>query len=395
MNTVSQLKGPVCEASGSNPPIEGRSKAIERRLNSIASSNVFQALTAELAKQDAEREAKRQAKAEEARKLRQERAAARAVELAPKREERRRQMEAKRAQREEEARQRRQARKEERQLKAQQKEQERETRRLERQTKKAAETQKVKRPPKPVQKKPAAGARTTRTTERKEPVINLPALLALSRQHEGKTLYPPRPFERRVNPGNPRWAGYRPRWLREAEKTTAIHPTDFHYYREYVHCMSQAQCAAFLRVQTATVASWEAGLAPIPYAAYIALRLVADIEYLPHQIKEWACWEIIPDGEDKGLLYNRQTGRMFSAMELNLFPYVQQAAAIAVKKSNELEQRMADLEAENERLRRLLDQDVITQELTALQGQIAALVDKARTTVVIDQFSLNTVKEPR
>lgn len=383
----------MCAASGSNPQADGRSKEIERRLNSIAATGIFQALTAELAKQDAEREAKRQAKADAARMRRKERIAAASAAKAPERERRRRDAEERKAQRETEALKRKQAR----EALRRQKEQERERVRLERKARAIARPkttpQKKSKPTPPPVKTQKKGAR-----EQKDLRPNLPALLALSRQHEGQTIYPQRPFDRRVNPGNPRWAGYRPRWLREAEKTVAIHPTDFHYHREYVHCMSQAQCAAFLRVQAATVARWEAGLEPIPYSAYIALRLVADLEYLPHQVKEWASWEIIPDGEEKGLLYNRQTGRMFSTVELNLFPYVQQAAAIAVKKSNELEQRMAELEAENERLRRLLDQDTITQELTALQGQIAALVDKARTTVVIDQFPLcntTTVKEPR
>lgn len=303
MDLDSQRQGPACAASGSNPPAEGRSKAIERRLNSIASTNIFQALTAELARQDAEKEAKRQAKAEAARKQREERAAATAAMKAVEREERRREADARKARREAEAQQKKQAREEKKRLKAQLNEQERERKHRERQAKNALTKSTAKPQQKPVKKSPLKprpeNSPAGGTVEQNKPTLNLPALLALSRQHEDKTIYPKRPFDRRVNPGNPRWAGYRPRWLREAEKSVAIHPTDFHYYREYVHCMSQAQCAAFLRVQAATVARWEAGLEPIPYSAYIALRLVADLEYLPHQVKEWASWrqKTIASGE--------------------------------------------------------------------------------------------------
>lgn len=205
---------------------------------------------------------------------------------------------------------------------------------------------------------------------------------------EAATHYPAQPFDKRVNPDNPRWAGYRPRWLQEAEQPVTIAPIAFTQLRAWTLCMSLAQCAAFLRVEAADIEQWEAGTAPIPYAAYIALRLDVDLEYLPHQIKAWADWKIIEGGAHIGMLMNRKTGVMYAEGEINALSFTATAAVRAKdraeKESEKLRRRLDAMNAENTRLRQLFNEEGVTQELRQMQERMAALLASIGTAEVFD-----------
>lgn len=200
--------------------------------------------------------------------------------------------------------------------------------------------------------------------------------------------YPAHEFDRRVNPENPRWAGYRPRWLREAEMQATVEPLAFKQLRAWTLCMSFEQCAAFLRVDASEIEQWEAGTAPIPYAAFIALRLAVNIEYLPHQVKAWADWWIIPDGEHVGMLMNRKTGAMFSEPEINALSHTVAAANRAKdraeKENASLHEQVARLTTENTRLRQLFNEDGVTKELRQMQERMATLLVSIGTAEIID-----------
>lgn len=128
--------------------------------------------------------------------------------------------------------------------------------------------------------------------------------------------------------------------------------------------------------------------APIPYAAYIALRLVADIEYLPHQVKAWADWWIIPDGVHVGMLMNRRTGAMYSENEIAALWLTEQIDAKAKRHAEqenaELREQVATLTAENTRLRQLFNAQGVTQELRQMQERMAALLASIGTAEVFD-----------
>lgn len=214
-----------------------------------------------------------------------------------------------------------------------------------------------------------------------------------------ETHYPAHEFDRRVNPANPRWAGYRPRWLREAEQPVIIAPLAFKQYRAYVLCMSIQQCAAFLRVKASDINKWEAGTKPIPYAAYIALRLVADIEYLPHQVKAWADWWIIPDGVHVGMLMNRRTGAMYSENEIAALWLTGQIDAKAKRHAEqenaELREQVATLTAENTRLRQLFNAQGVTQELRQMRERMITLLASIGTAEIIDYAPAKANKKRR
>lgn len=202
------------------------------------------------------------------------------------------------------------------------------------------------------------------------------------------THYAAHEFDRRVNPSNPRWVGYRPRWMLEAEQPASIAPITFKQLRAWTLCMSAAQCAAFLRVDVAEIEQWEDGTAPIPYAAFIALRLAVDIEYLPHQVKAWEDWRIIPDGVHVGMLINRKTGAMYSETEINALSHTAAAAnrakERAEKENAKLREQLDYLTAENTRLRQLFIEEGITKELRQMHGRMAALLASIATAEITD-----------
>lgn len=210
----------------------------------------------------------------------------------------------------------------------------------------------------------------------------------MTNQATPETHYPAHEFDKRVNPDNPRWAGYRPRWLREAEQPVTIAPIAFKQLRAWTLCMSLSQCAAFLRVETAEIEQWEAGTMSIPYAAYIALRLAVDLEYLPHQVKAWADWQIIPDGVHVGMLYHRKTGAMYSESEIGGMWLTEQLATKAKnraeKENAELREQVARLTAENTVIRQLFNEQGVTQELRQMQERMASLLASIGTAEVFD-----------
>jgi len=208
---------------------------------------------------------------------------------------------------------------------------------------------------------------------------------ATNARRQGKdTIYPAQAFDSRVNAGNPNWAGFRPRWLMEAEKTVRIAPVNFQHYRAHVHCMTLEQCAAFLRVDVASVSKWEAGLEPIFYAAYLALRMAAELQYLPHQIEEWATWKIIDAGPHVGLLHDSRTGEMFSMGEISTMRYAYAQASSILQENQKLKELIAGLQAETERLRGLRQIDGVTSELQAMQERLGTLLDDLNSGAKID-----------
>jgi hypothetical protein len=213
---------------------------------------------------------------------------------------------------------------------------------------------------------------------------SLPVSASEARRQGKDTVYPPKVFNNRINAKNPRWAGYRPRWLRESEKTVRISPAEFQHYRAHVHCMTVAQCAAFLRVDAATVAKWETGLDDIPYAAYMTLRFATELEYLPHEIKGWADFEIIGAGPDVGKLLDRRTGEMVSRAEITTIRYVYASASQILTENLELKRQITALVAETKRLRGLRQMDGVSRELQAMQERMSALLDNINEGVALD-----------
>lgn len=176
-----------------------------------------------------------------------------------------------------------------------------------------------------------------------------------------------------------------PPWMEQAEEWSEITPERFVELRKLMLQLKAEQCAALLRVHVSTVWRWESGEVPVPFAAYMALRLLLDVRYLPHQVKEWDGWQIINAGVDVGMLHDsRQTGTMVSPADIRAARYVKGERDAWQRKAEKAEARAADLEAENTRLRKLYQAQGITRELRQMHERIGTLLEGVGTADLIE-----------
>lgn len=183
-----------------------------------------------------------------------------------------------------------------------------------------------------------------------------------------------------------------PPWMEDAETWPEITPLRFMELRKLMLHLNAVQCAALLRVHVSTVWRWEKGDFPIPFAAYMSLRLLLDVRFLPHQVKEWEGWQIINAGPDAGMLYDSQkSGEMFAPADLRTIRYVRGERDAWKRCAEEAEARAADLEAENTRLRQMFQAQGVTAELRKMQEQfdplhekLTAMIDSIATAEIID-----------
>lgn len=184
-----------------------------------------------------------------------------------------------------------------------------------------------------------------------------------------------------------------PPWMEQAEEWPEITPDRFLELRKMMLQLKAAQCAALLRVNVTTVWRWESGALPVPFAAYMALRLLLDVRYLPHQVKAWDGWKIINAGPDVGKLYDsKNTGEMFSPPEIRASRWVKGERDAWQRRAEKAEARTAELEAENTRLRQLFNEQGVTAELRQMQDKLAAMLDTIGTAEIIDYKPAATVQ---
>lgn len=196
-------------------------------------------------------------------------------------------------------------------------------------------------------------------------------------------------IDRRIRKGHGEM--HLPPWMQQAEEWPQITPERFKELRKLMLQLKAAQCAALLRVNVTTVWRWESGALPVPFAAYMALRLLLDVRYLPHQVKAWDGWRIINTGPDVGMLYDaKTTGEMFSPAELRASRWVKGERDAWQRRAEKAEAKAAELEAENTRLRKLYQTQGVTRELRQMHERIGALLEGVATADLIE-FNSPTV----
>lgn len=187
-----------------------------------------------------------------------------------------------------------------------------------------------------------------------------------------------------------------PPWMEQAEEWPEITPERFIELRKLMLQLKAAQAAALLRVHVSTVWRWENGSIQIPFAAYMALRLLLDVRYLPHQVKEWDGWQIINAGVDVGMLHDsKKTGEMFSPSDLRASRWVKGERDAWKSKAEKAEAKAADLEAENTRLRKLYQTQGVTRELRKMHERIGTLLEGVGTADLIEFNSPAPGVQPR
>ncbi len=168
---------------------------------------------------------------------------------------------------------------------------------------------------------------------------------------------------------NEAFPGYHPQWV-QMSQMRKISPKLFAIFRENLH-MSQEQCAAFLRVAHSTVAAWERGSRPVPFACFELLRVIQESVAFKMSHPEWDGWFI----SNNGNLVSPDVGCSFSPGELNVMSFQRNDLSWMRGEIARLKSELnAAIEANNQLRQMFLSQGVV-EELVAMKNRLNALVE--------------------
>jgi hypothetical protein len=171
-------------------------------------------------------------------------------------------------------------------------------------------------------------------------------------------------------------------WVMKPQGVTAA---DFKNWREYSMLMSPEQLGALVRVNERTIRNWENGTSEIPFAMWWVMHsTLQDPEYFLTR----------PGFHDFYIGYDRDRGEAtlcsYTWPDIKCTPtdlYFQRAAASEVGTLRyQLEQKdkeIAELTAQNTKLRQMLKEGTVAAELTAMHEHIGTLLKKMHTADVL------------
>ena len=176
---------------------------------------------------------------------------------------------------------------------------------------------------------------------------------------------------------NKAFPGHHPQWVCRSQMR-AITPENFTYIR-IVMRMTTEQCAAYLRVSTSTILSWEAGRSPVPFMAFELLRVVSESTSFKLSHPEWDGWFI----SDNGHLVSPDVGNSFSPGELNVMSFQRNDLSWMRGEINRLQNELNAMTASNLKLRQMFLSQGVVEELISMKDRLNALVDSVSTDQVI------------
>lgn len=177
---------------------------------------------------------------------------------------------------------------------------------------------------------------------------------------------------------NEAFPDYHPQWVRQSQMIT-VGVANFIKMRLTLG-MTRKQCAAYLRVNYESLARWERGLLPVPFAAFELLRLVQEsIKFKMSHVK-WDGWLM----SDDGVLHSPDVGgKGFTPEILNLSTMTRNEAALLRKDVAQLQDQLDAATTENTALRGMLLDKGITDEMATMQEKINALMARINTARIL------------
>lgn len=177
---------------------------------------------------------------------------------------------------------------------------------------------------------------------------------------------------------NEAFPDYHPQWVQQSQMIT-IGAANFIKMRQTLG-MTRKQCAAYLRVNYESLARWERGTLPVPFAVFELLRLIHEsIKFKMSHVK-WDGWII----SDDGVLYSPDVGgNGFTPEILNLSTMTRNEAALLRKDVAQLQTQLDAAATENTALRGMLLDKGITDEVAAMQEKINSLMARINTARII------------
>lgn len=177
---------------------------------------------------------------------------------------------------------------------------------------------------------------------------------------------------------NKMFPGYHPQWVQVSQKMT-ISAENFTFLRLLLG-MSLDQCAAYLRASRSTVAAWESGRSPVPFAEFELLRMVLESVSFKLSHPKWDGWFI---GKN-GVLHSPDIGgNGFTPEQLIWSTMTRNEAALLRNEVTQLQTELNEAIAENTRLRQMFLSQGVVDELAAMHDKLSKLMDSIGTAHVI------------
>lgn len=177
---------------------------------------------------------------------------------------------------------------------------------------------------------------------------------------------------------NKAFPGYHPQWIAQSQNI-AIAGENFRWMRR---CMglSVEQCAAYLRVVPSTVRRWESDSVAVPFAAFELLRFISTSVFFKLSHHRWDGWFI---SQQDGALVSPDQRITATPEDINTLQLVQSKLSHLKFENQGLKAEIAEMQAENTRLRRQFVSQGIVTELAAMQQQIDSIMAKINTAEII------------
>ncbi len=176
---------------------------------------------------------------------------------------------------------------------------------------------------------------------------------------------------------NRAFPGYHPQWIVQSQAIT-IAGKNFHWMRHGMG-LTVEQCAAYLRVNPSTVRRWEADTVPVPFAAFELLRVISNTPFFKLSHHRWDGWFI---EQKNGALVSPDYGITATPEDINTIQLVQHKLSRLESENQRMKSDLADMQAENTRLREMYVSHGVVDELTTMQERIGALMTRINTAKV-------------
>jgi hypothetical protein len=185
--------------------------------------------------------------------------------------------------------------------------------------------------------------------------------------------------------------GYHPLWVQRSQRLSAS-GEQFKYFRQHLLCITQKQCAAYLRVKLHAVQAWEQNRKPIPFMAFELLRLVFESATFKLSHKDWDGWFIEPK---TGQLVSPDRGDLaFTPATLSYVPDAYRRMGNAEAEIPRLRAEISALKAEADELRGIIHRGGLVEEIHGIKAQLETLLNNiGETTAKVYPFP--NIDQPR
>jgi hypothetical protein len=183
--------------------------------------------------------------------------------------------------------------------------------------------------------------------------------------------------------------GYHPLWVQQSQRLT-VGPINLKHLRRHCLAITQAQAAAYLRVNLRHYQAWERGDKPAPFMAFELLRIVFESAANRLSHAKWDGWHF----DQEGNLVSPDVGRLAVGPEdFTALVFLRGELEAHRLTAASLKAEIAELEAENQRLRKMFRENAITTELESMQARLGDLLASIKTAQVIPFPSHQARKE--